>query len=229
MRDTGWIDRTEYPFTPHYLDLHMGRMHYVDEGQGGPPVVMVHGTPTWSLLYRRLIKELSGSYRCIAPDNIGFGLSDRPDGWSYRPEDHARNVRTLIERLDLRDITLVVHDFGGPLGLSYAVERPDNVRALVLFNTWMWSLADDVSIKRGAGLFSGPFGRFMYRRLNFSPRMMIRLAWGDKSKLTRGIHRHYIDAFETPQDRPATRRGRWRVSSWARVPGTRSCGATATG
>lgn len=200
MSNTNWIDRTEYPFTAHFLDLAMGRMHYVDEGQG-QPIVMVHGTPTWSFLYRDLIKALASTYRCIAPDHIGFGLSDKPEHWSYRPPDHARNLRTLIERLDLQNIILVVHDFGGPIGLSYAIEHPENVRGLVLFNTWMWSLQGDPDIERASKLFSGPVGKFLYRRLNFSPRVLIRAFWGDKSKLTRSIHRHYIKAFPRAQDR----------------------------
>ncbi len=100
---------------------------------------MVHGTPTWSFMYRHLIRDLSPRYRCIAPDHLGFGLSDRPAGWSYRPEDQARNLARLIETLGLKDLTLVVHDFGGPIGLAYALDHPENVRRLVLFNTWMWS------------------------------------------------------------------------------------------
>ena len=95
-------------------------MHYVDEGQG-PPLVFVHGTPDWSFVWRHLIKALSPRYRCIAPDNLGFGLSDKPRDASYAPPEQAANLRQLIEHLGLRDITLVLHDFGGPFGLSYAI------------------------------------------------------------------------------------------------------------
>lgn len=203
MSDLNWLDRSMYPFAPHYLDLPMGRMHYVDEGQGAP-VLMVHGTPTWSFLYRHLIQGLSQQYRCIAPDHLGFGLSDKPAGWTYRPADHARNLYTLIEHLGLRDITLVVHDFGGPIGLSYAIEHSENVRALVLFNTWMWSLTGDPSAERVNSFVRSFIGKFLYTRMNFSARMLIRAFWGDKSKLTRAIHRHYIKVFQTPQDRQST-------------------------
>ena len=89
-----WLDRREYPFESRRVEVDGGRLHYVDEGQG-PPVVMVHGTPTWSFLYRHLIKALRERYRCLAPDHLGFGLSDRPPGWSYRPEAHARNLSRL--------------------------------------------------------------------------------------------------------------------------------------
>ena len=114
-------------------------LHYIDEGRGDP-VVMVHGTPTWSFLYRHVVKGLSKNYRCIAPDHIGFGLSDKPQGWSYTIEAQAKNLQVLLDSLDLEDITLVVHDFGGPIGLSYAIENPEKVSRLVIMNTWLWSL-----------------------------------------------------------------------------------------
>lgn len=114
MHEALWIDRKEYPFKSHFLQLEMGKMHYIDEGSG-EPIVMVHGNPTWSFLYRHLIKGLSKNYRCIAIDNIGFGLSDKPADWSYYPEDHAKNLYLLIEKLDLKGITLIVQDWGGPI------------------------------------------------------------------------------------------------------------------
>ncbi|HEX6135707.1 MAG TPA: alpha/beta fold hydrolase [Longimicrobiales bacterium] len=195
------VDRDLYPYQPNWVDVGAGRMHYVDEGRG-PVIVMVHGTPTWSFLYRHLIRELSRDHRVIAADHLGFGLSDRPHPWGYRPEDHARNLETLIERLGLSDITLVVHDFGGPIGLAYALRHPENVRALVLFNTWLWSLRGSPAERIGRLMGSG-FGRFLYTRLNFSPRVLVKAAFGDRSKLTRRIHRQYIDAFPTPADRHA--------------------------
>ena len=199
MTRDDWVDRRLYPFRPRYLDVGPGRMHYVDEGEG-PVVVLVHGTPTWSFLDRHLIRELSRDHRVIALDHLGFGLSDKPTGWSYRPEDHARNLEHLIEHLELRDITLVVHDFGGPIGLSYAIRHPQTVRALVLFNTWMWSL-EGTPTERVSKFMGGPIGRFLYTRLNLSPRVLLKAAFGDKRKLTREVHRHYIEAFSTPEER----------------------------
>jgi haloalkane dehalogenase len=198
-----WIDPIEYPFQPHYIELDAGRMHYVDEGQG-EPVVMVHGTPTWSFLYRHQIKALSTTYRVIAPDHIGFGLSDKPVKWSYLPRDHASNLTTLIQHLGLKNITLVVHDLGGPIGLSYAIEHPKNVKRLVIMNTFMWSLAGDRQFELPGKLFNNPIGRFAYKNLNFSPRVMVRSAWGDKKKLTKHIHRHYIQALPSTADRHGT-------------------------
>ena len=201
MTRSDWVDRNLYPFESHYIDVDGGRMHYVDEGTG-PVVVLVHGTPTWSFLYRSLIRDLSRDHRVIALDHIGFGLSDKPAQWSYRPGDHARNLETLIERLALRDVTLIVHDFGGPIGLSYATRHPENVRALVLFNTWLWSL-EGTPAEKLSRFMAGGIGRFLYTRLNFSPKVIIKAAFGDKSKLTREVHRHYISVFPTSSERQA--------------------------
>lgn len=200
MSDRSWVDRSEYPFASHYIDVDGGRMHYVDEGEG-EPVVMVHGTPTWSFLYRRFIRELARTHRVIAPDNIGFGLSEKPERWGYRPEDHARNLASLIERLGLRDVTLVVHDFGGPIGLSYAVEHPENVKRLVIFNTWMWSLAGQKNVERASRLLGGILGKLLYLRMNFSPKVLLKSAFADKSKLTPATHRHYIAPFGSAAER----------------------------
>lgn len=200
--EPAWLDRASYPFASHYLELDAGRIHYVDEGQG-PAVVMVHGTPTWSYVYRDLIRALSRSHRVVALDHLGFGLSDKPESAPYRPEDHARRLEALIERLGLRDVTLVVHDFGGPIGLWYAVEHPDNVRALVLFNTWMWSMAGDPATERASRVMGSALGRFLYRRLNFSPRVLIPAVFGNRKKLSRQIHRHYLAPFPRASERTA--------------------------
>jgi haloalkane dehalogenase len=202
-QNPSWVDPVEYPFPPYYLQLQAGKVHYVDVGQG-EAIVMVHGTPTWSFLYRNLIKKLSSNYRVIALDHLGFGLSEKPTNWSYLPQEHARNLNALIDQLGLQDITLVVHDFGGPIGLSYAIEHPQNVKRIVIMNTFMWSLKGDREFELPGKLFNNPLGRFAYKRLNFSPVVMIRSAWGDKKKLTKEIHRHYIQALPTPADRQGT-------------------------
>ena len=126
--------RKLYPFESHFLDLEGVRYHYVDEGRG-EPVVMVHGNPTWSFYYRRLIMDLRQSYRVIAPDHVGCGLSDKPQRYDYTLARHIANLETLLERLALKKITLVVHDWGGPIGMGYAVRHPDRVARLVIFNT----------------------------------------------------------------------------------------------
>ncbi|HAK89986.1 MAG TPA: alpha/beta hydrolase [Nitrospiraceae bacterium] len=195
-----WIDRKEYPFKSHFLELEMGKMHYVDEGSG-EPIVMVHGNPAWSFLYRHLIKCLSKNYRCIAVDLIGFGLSDKPWNWSYYPEDHAKNLKLLIEKLDLKGITLVVQDWGGPIGLSYAVNSPENMKRIIIMNTWMWSVKGDPYYERFSKFVGGPIGRFLIKRFNFFVRVIMKKAMGDTSKLPTSIHQHYFKALEIPEQR----------------------------
>jgi pimeloyl-ACP methyl ester carboxylesterase len=198
-----WLDTKEYPFTSRWLELPSGRLHYVDEGQGRP-LVMVHGTPDWSFLWRHLIKALAPRYRCVALDNLGFGLSDRPPGSWYLPENQAANLKTLIERLGLRDVTLVLHDFGGPFGLNYAIDQTHNVRSLVLMNTWMWSLADDRRVARFARLAGSRLGRYLYLTWNASARVVMKRAFGDRKRLTPRIHAHYLAPFPDPASRAAT-------------------------
>ena len=198
----GWVDRTLYPYTPHAFVTPEGTMRYVDVGSG-PAVVLVHGTPTWSFLYRTLIARLARTHRVIAVDHLGFGLSDKPADAAYRPEDHARRLEALLDSLALPTVALVVHDFGGPIGLAYALRHPERVRQVVVFNSWLWSLADDPRVVRAARLASGPVGRFLYRRLNFSPRWLIPLVMGDRRRLDPAAHAHYVRPFPTAATREA--------------------------
>jgi haloalkane dehalogenase len=137
--DERFSDLDGYSFEPHYCelsgDLDGVRMHYVDEG-GGAPILLLHGEPTWAYLYRKMIPLLSDGHRVIAPDLIGFGRSDKPtDRDWYTYDRHCDSVVQLIERLDLRDITVVVQDWGGPIGLRVAVEHDDRFARLVILNT----------------------------------------------------------------------------------------------
>jgi len=124
-----------YPFAPHYLEQDGLRMHYLDEGQGDP-VLCLHGEPTWSYLYRRVVPPLATVARVVAPDYLGFGRSDKPTDLAWYSYDrHYASIAGLVETLGLRRLTLVVQDWGGPLGLRLAVERPELVERLVIFNT----------------------------------------------------------------------------------------------
>jgi haloalkane dehalogenase len=120
-------------FAPHWLDIDGQRMHYVDEGEGAP-ILLLHGEPTSSFLWRKLIPQLPG--RKVAPDLIGFGRSDKPTelGW-YSYDRHVESIAALVEELDLTELTLVVHDWGGPIGLRIAAEHPERVARLVILNT----------------------------------------------------------------------------------------------
>ncbi|MBW2431514.1 MAG: alpha/beta fold hydrolase [Deltaproteobacteria bacterium] len=126
-----------YPFTSHYLDLNGFKYHYVDEGSG-EPVVMVHGNPTWSFYYRELIKSLSGRYRTIAPDHIGCGLSDKPQPsrYNYTLQSRIDDLDRLIETLTGPEkITLILHDWGGMIGMAYALRHPEKISRLIVLNT----------------------------------------------------------------------------------------------
>lgn len=118
-----------FPFDSHYVEIYGSRMHYIDEGDGDP-ILFLHGNPTSSYLWRNIIPHLSDSARCIAPDLIGMGKSDKPD-LSYRFVDHYRYVQAFIEQLNLNNITLVIHDWGSAIGFHYASQHPENVRAIV--------------------------------------------------------------------------------------------------
>lgn len=123
-----------FPFAPHFSTRAGFRMHYVDEGEG-QPIVLLHGEPTWSYLYRNFIPALSRRFRVIAPDHMGFGKSETPADAQYTLDRHATNFGQLIEELDLRDITLVMQDWGGPIGTVVASRYPDRMRRFVAMNT----------------------------------------------------------------------------------------------
>jgi haloalkane dehalogenase len=199
-----WLDRSLYPFASRFFDTADGRLHYIDEGSGAP-IVFVHGTPTWSFLYRRLVARLATRHRVIAVDHLGFGLSDKPATAPYGPEDHARRLGALLDSLSVSGVTLVVHDFGGPIGLAAALANPRRIDRLVLFNTWMWPVHDDPAIARGAKVAGSWLGRLLYRHLNFPVKVLMPAAVGDRRVLTPEIRRHYA----APLARPDERMGAW--------------------
>ncbi|MEL6832866.1 MAG: alpha/beta fold hydrolase [Bacteroidota bacterium] len=196
-----WLDQQLYPFESHFLELESGNLHYLDEGTG-EVLLFVHGTPTWSFLYRDFISELSTDYRCIALDHLGFGLSD-PQGQDFAgtPQAHAANLSALIQKLDLRDITLVVHDFGGPIGLGAALENEDRIKQVVVFNTWLWSTKENVMAQEIDQLLNSEVGEDLYLKQNFSPVVLLKQAFSDSTHLTPEIHQHYIAPFPTPTSR----------------------------
>jgi cis-3-alkyl-4-acyloxetan-2-one decarboxylase len=132
-----------FPFEACFAGIGDVTLHYVDEGpRDAPPVLFLHGNPTWSYLWRRQIAELAtGGHRCLALDHMGFGRSDKPRHLAaYTLQRHVDNTIAFVDALDLRDITLVAHDWGGPIGLGAMLERGDRLRQVVLMNTWAWEL-----------------------------------------------------------------------------------------
>lgn len=197
-----WVDTNLYPFTSHYLQLSQGKMHYIDEGSG-EVLLFVHGTPSWSFLYRDIIRPLSSSYRCIAIDHLGFGLSDKSEQFAGTPQAHAANLQEFIQEMDLEEITLVVHDFGGPIGLAAAQKQASRIKQIVLFNSWLWETKYNPEAQKIDKLLHSWLGRIMYLRMNLSPRVLLKQGFADKGKLTMTIHRQYVAPFPNKSSRLA--------------------------
>lgn len=198
-----WVNRTLFPFESKWFEIDGQQMHYVDEGSG-PILLFVHGTPEWSFGFRDLIAGLRGQFRCIAPDHLGFGLSDKNKNTDYRCEAHARRLEQFIEILGLRDVSLVANDFGGGFALNYAIHHPDNINRIFLFNTWMRSLKKDRHFSMPARLMHTWLGRQLYLRFNLPVQTIMPAAFGDKRKLTEEVHRHYRMALPSANTRWAT-------------------------
>ena len=159
-----WIPERLYPFESRYADANGARVHYVDEGSG-PPLLLLHGNPTWSFLYRDVILGLRDRFRCIAPDYPGFGLSRAPAGYGYTPAEHSDVIEQLVLQLDLEGATMMVQDWGGPIGFAAATRHPERFAGFVIGNTWAWPKSDP-----GTQLFSrllgGPVGGYLILRRN---------------------------------------------------------------
>jgi pimeloyl-ACP methyl ester carboxylesterase len=157
-------------------------MHYVDEG-AGEVILFVHGTPSWSFDFRNVIKELSKQNRCLAMDHIGFGLSDKPEAYDYTTKNHSKTLEKFIIDKKLNDITLVVHDFGGPIGLNFAIQYPERIKRLVILNSWLWSGESDPDFQKLKRVLKSPLLPFLYRFLNFSPRFVLPQSFGEKKTI----------------------------------------------
>jgi cis-3-alkyl-4-acyloxetan-2-one decarboxylase len=159
----------DYPFAGHFLDLVGLRYHYLDEG-AGEPIVMLHGNPTWSYYYRRLVSALRDSYRIIVPDHIGCGLSDKPDDsqYTYTLPRRVKDLQTLLHHLRIdRDVTLVLHDWGGIIGMAYASHRPERIKRLIVLNTAAFHLPTGKRLPWSLRVFRSPLlGPLLVRGLN---------------------------------------------------------------
>ena len=154
-----------YPFRSRWLELDGGsRVHYLDEG-AGTPILMCHGQPTWSFVYRKVIIRLRERFRCIAMDLPGFGLSDRPDGYGYTPTEHAATLTRLVEHLNLQEMVVMAQDWGGPIGMSVASRAPERIRGLVFMNTWYWPV-DGIGERLLAHVGSSAPGAALLRHSN---------------------------------------------------------------
>jgi haloalkane dehalogenase len=192
--------RDLYPFESRFLDLGGIRYHYLDEGRGAT-IVMLHGNPTWSFYYRRLILALSHNYRVIVPDHVGCGLSDKPRTYGYTLERHIANLEALMAALGLEKITLVMHDWGGPIGMGYAVRQPAKVRRLVIFNTaafWLPRIPWFLRLCRLPIL-----GSLVVRRLNLFAILALFVACRRGGRMSKEIRGGYLAPYGSYADRIA--------------------------
>lgn len=197
-----------YPFVGANLRLHGSQLHYLDEGEG-EPVVMVHGNPTWSFYYRNLVLALRGKYRTIVPDHIGCGLSEKPDDvqYQYTLQTRIDDLEALLDHLDVKkDITLVLHDWGGMIGMGYAARHPDRVKRLILLNTGAFHLPSSkpfplpLRICRDTRL-----GAFLVRRMNAFSATAVNVCCKRKP-MTEQIREGYLSPYDTYDNRIAVLR-----------------------
>ena len=188
-----WLDQSEYPFTSNYFDINGHKLHYIDEGKGAP-ILFVHGTPSWSFDFRNVIKVLKAHYRCVALDHLGFGLSDKPEHYDYTTQNHSNTLEKFVLEKQLGNITLVVHDFGGPIGLNFAIQHPEKIKNLIILNSWLWSSEHDPEYIKLKKILKSPLLPFLYRYLNFSPKFILPQSFGDH-KLPKNLLKQYTKPF----------------------------------
>ncbi|MBC8354503.1 MAG: alpha/beta fold hydrolase [Planctomycetes bacterium] len=193
---TDW--RSQYPFCSHHLQLDELRYHYLDEGPNegvGEPMVMVHGNPTWSFYWRNLIKAFRDSHRVVVPDHIGCGLSDKPQNYPYTLKQHVENLVCLFDDLELTNVTLLGHDWGGAISLGAALQRPDRISRIVLFNTGAFRphfIPFRIRICRTPVL-----GTIALRGLNLFARAAITMAVEDRNVMTPAVRGGLLAPYDS--------------------------------
>ena len=187
-----------FPVEHRFIDLDGARIHYADEGTG-EPVLLLHGNPTWSFLYRKIIAGLRDEFRCIAPDYPGYGMSSAPPGYRYTPAEHSAVMERFVDQLGLSGLTLMVQDWGGPVGLGLAGRRPELVRRLIIGNTVAWPLAPEPRVRLFSAVLGGPVGRVLNRWFNFAPRVFFARGFGQP--VPPEIMRAYLAPWRDPQRR----------------------------
>jgi haloalkane dehalogenase len=190
-----WVDPTLFPFQSHFTHIDGCRIHYVDEGNG-PILLLLHGNPTWSFLYRGIMEQLQAHFRCIALDYPGFGLSQARSGYTYTPAEHAAIVEQFIMAHDLTDITVMVQDWGGPIGLGVATRHPERFRALVIGNTWAWPVNDDPHFRTFSRFLGGSVGRWLIKHVNLFVNVLIP-AGIRRHRVSRRVMQQYRRPFPT--------------------------------
>ncbi len=198
MTDLPGLDRSLYPFDSHYHALPSGHaLHFVDEGPAsGRPVVMVHGNPTWSFYYRNVVRALASEHRCLAPDHIGMGLSDRPgdEDYDYTLGQRIDDLGHWLDAVEPdRTIDLVVHDWGGAIGLGWAARNPERIGKLVILNTWAFTIPDDAELPKSLSFARTRLGAFLITGFNAFSGLATRMATASKlpKNVARGLTAPY--------------------------------------
>ena len=194
-----WLDRSLFPFNSQSATIDGNLVHYVDEGKG-PTLLLLHGNPTWSFLYRHIIRQLAPQFRCIALDYPGFGLSTAKASYKYTPREHSMVVEGLVDQLKLQDLRIMVQDWGGPIGLGFAGRRPELVHSLIIGNTWAWPAQGGMTAF--SLVFGNPLARFLITRYNTLVKWLIPA--GTNRQLTEPELRAYMTPFSTPASRLPT-------------------------
>lgn len=197
--DPAWLDRTLFPFTSRFVELGGNRVHYIDEGSG-PTLLLLHGNPTWSFLYRHIVRQLSPHFRCVALDYPGFGLSTATPGYGFTPQEHSKVVESLVDALDLSDLLIMVQDWGGPIGLGFAGRRPERVRSLIIGNSFAWPAT--AGMKGFSYVVGNSLSRYLITRRNMLARWLIPA--GTNRTLTTAELAAYMGPFPTPASRLPT-------------------------
>ena len=193
-----WFRDELYPFSSRFIEIDGSRVHYVDEGEG-PTLLMLHGNPTWSFLYRHVITGLRSRFRCVAPDYPGFGLSQPAAGYGFTAAEHSGVVAEFVRRLDLTDYTIMVQDWGGPVGLGAAVREPERVKGLVIGNTWAWPMSD-ATMRVFSVMMGGLPGHVTSRYLDVFTNVLVPRSRGH-SRLTADEMAMYRGPHPTPHSR----------------------------
>lgn len=191
-----------YPFSSHTLQLEKLRYHYLDEGAGNEPLLMLHGNPSWSFYYRNLILGLKDSYRCVVPDHMGMGKSDKPQDYPYTLSQHIDNLEKLVDHLKLDNITLVVHDWGGAIGMGFAVRHPELIKRLVIFNTAAF-LSRKIPLSLRLCRLPG-FGAVAIRGFNAFARGAVQWACKKQERMTKEVRAGYLEPYDNFANRVAT-------------------------
>jgi haloalkane dehalogenase len=198
--------KTEYPFIPKTFTIDGHSLSYLDEGpKEAPALVLVHGNPTWSFYYRKLVIALKGQYRVIVPDHIGCGFSDKPQEYSYTLATHIKNLEKLLDHLGLDTFSMGVHDWGGAIGCGYAVNHPKKIESLIVFNTAAF-LSQHIPFR--IGICRIPiFGDIAVRGLNgFSKAAVGGMATEKKERFTTEVISGYLGPYGSWNDRIAVHR-----------------------